>query len=49
MTALVDLDAAGLLAGYASGRFSPSEAMAAVIDHVARWEPHLCALYAFDP
>ena len=49
MTALTDLDAAGLLAGYASGRFSPTEAMTAVIDHVARWEPHLCALYAFDP
>ncbi len=49
MTALAELDAAGLLAGYASGRFSPTEAMAAVISHVAAWEPHLCALYAYDP
>ncbi len=49
MTELHELDAAGLLAGYASGQFSPSEAMAAVIRHVAAWEPHLCALYAYDP
>ena len=46
---LTALDAAGLLAGYAAGRFSPSDAMAAVIDRIAAWEPRLCALYAFDP
>ena len=46
---LADLDAASLLAGYAAGRFTPTEAMQAVIDRVAEWEPRVCALYAFDP
>ena len=46
---LAELDAASLLAGYAAGRFTPTEAVAAVIRHVADWEPHLGALYAYDP
>ncbi len=48
-TALHDLSAVELLAGYAAKTFSPSEVMDDVLGHVARWEPHIQALYAFDP
>lgn len=49
MTALHDLSAVELLAGYHGKKFSPSEVMDDVIAHVATWEPHIQALYAFDP
>jgi len=49
MTELHDLSALDLLKGYRAKTFSPSEVFAAVEKHVARWEPHLKALYAYDP
>jgi len=48
-TALHDLNATELLAGYYAKQFSPSEVIEAVIAQAARWEPHLNALYGFDP
>lgn len=48
MTALHELSAAALAALYRSGQASPVEATQAVLDHVARWEPQLKALYAHD-
>jgi Asp-tRNA(Asn)/Glu-tRNA(Gln) amidotransferase A subunit family amidase len=41
--------AAELSAAFAARRLSPVEVAQAVIDHVARWEPRLCALYAYAP
>ncbi len=49
MTSLVELDTASLLAGYASGSFSPSEYIEALIAHIDAWEPYLHALYAYRP
>ena len=49
MTALHDLSAVELLAGYHGKKFSPSEVIDDVIAHVATWEPHIKALYAYDP
>mgnify|MGYP000209189558 CR=1 FL=1 len=49
VTSLHDLSAHDLIAGYKTKQFSPSEVLEDVIAHVARWEPHIKALYAFDP
>ncbi len=49
VTSLHDLSAVDLLAGYRSKQFSPSEVLEDVLAHVAAWEPHIKALYAFDP
>jgi Asp-tRNA(Asn)/Glu-tRNA(Gln) amidotransferase A subunit family amidase len=49
MADLHDLPATALLALYRHGDVSPVEATRAVLDHIARWEPHLCATYALDP
>jgi aspartyl-tRNA(Asn)/glutamyl-tRNA(Gln) amidotransferase subunit A len=49
VTSLHDLSAVDLIAGYKAGQFSPSEVMEDVIEHVAAWEPHIKALYLFDP
>lgn len=49
MTALRDLSAVELLAGYHGKQFSPTDVLEDVLTHVAKWEPHLHALYAFDP
>ena len=49
MADLHELSAAELSRAYARGEASPVEAVDAVIAHIQRWEPHLCALYAFDP
>src|SRR5262252_3053551 len=49
VTSLHDLSAVDLVAGYRAGQFSPSEVMEDVLAHVARWEPHIKALYLFDP
>jgi aspartyl-tRNA(Asn)/glutamyl-tRNA(Gln) amidotransferase subunit A len=49
VTSLHDLSATDLIAGYKAKQFSPSEVLEDVIAHIARWEPHIKALYAFDP
>jgi len=49
ITSLHDLSAIDLIAGYKARQFSPSEVLEDVITHVERWEPHIKALYAFDP
>ena len=49
MADLHDLPATALLALYRHGDVSPVEVTRAVLDHIARWEPHLCATYALDP
>jgi aspartyl-tRNA(Asn)/glutamyl-tRNA(Gln) amidotransferase subunit A len=49
VTSLHDLSAVDLIAGYRARQFSPSEVLEDVLAHVAVWEPHLKALYAFDP
>src|SRR6201999_1259697 len=46
---LHDLSAVDLLAGYRAKQFTPSEVLEDVLTHVAAWEPHIKALYAFDP
>lgn len=49
ITSLHDLSAVDLIAGYRARQFSPSEVMEEVLAHVAAWEPHIHALYLFDP
>ncbi len=49
VTSLHDLSAVDLIAGYKAGQFSPSEVMEDLLGHVAAWEPHIKALYLFDP
>ncbi len=49
MTALHDLSATELVAAYARGALSPVEVTQAVLDHIGRWEPQLCATWAMDP
>ena len=49
VTSLHDLSAVDLLAGFRGKQFSPSEVLEDVLAHVAAWEPHIRALYAFDP
>ncbi len=49
VTSLHDLSAVDLLAGYRSKQFSASEVLEDVLAHIAVWEPHIKALYAFDP
>jgi len=49
MSELHELSAAELSGLYATGEASPVEVTQAVIAHIARWEPQLCALYAYDP
>jgi aspartyl-tRNA(Asn)/glutamyl-tRNA(Gln) amidotransferase subunit A len=49
VTSLHDLSATDLIAGYKAKQFSPSEVLEDVIAHVARWEPHIKALYLYDP
>jgi aspartyl-tRNA(Asn)/glutamyl-tRNA(Gln) amidotransferase subunit A len=49
VTSLHDLSAVDLIAGYRAKQFSPSEALEDVLAHVAVWEPHIKALYLFDP
>jgi len=48
-SALHDLCAIDLVAGYRARQFSPTEVLEDVLAHVAVWEPHLKALYAVDP
>src|SRR3954471_1437725 len=49
VTPLHDLSAIDLIAGFRARQFSPGEVLEDVLAHVAAWEPHLKALYAFDP
>jgi aspartyl-tRNA(Asn)/glutamyl-tRNA(Gln) amidotransferase subunit A len=49
VTSLHDLSAVDLIAGYRGKQFSPSEVLEEVLAHIAVWEPHIKALYAFDP
>ena len=49
ITSLHDLSATDLIAGYRAKQFSPSEVLEEVIEHVGAWEPHISALYLFDP
>lgn len=49
VTSLHDLSAGDLIAGYRARQFSPSEVLEEVLALVAAWEPHIKALYLFDP
>ena len=49
MSDLADLTAVDLTAGFACGKFSPPEVLAAIEARIAAREPHLHALYAYDP
>jgi aspartyl-tRNA(Asn)/glutamyl-tRNA(Gln) amidotransferase subunit A len=49
VTSLHDLGAIDLIAGFRAKQFSPSEVLEDVLAHIAVWEPHIKALYAFDP
>jgi len=48
-TPLHDLSAVDLIAGFRARQFSPSEVLEDVLSHIAAFEPHIKALYAFDP
>jgi aspartyl-tRNA(Asn)/glutamyl-tRNA(Gln) amidotransferase subunit A len=49
VASLHDLSAVDLIAGFRARQFSPTEVLEDVLAHVAVWEPHIKALYAFDP
>jgi len=49
VASLHDLAAVDLIAGFRARQFSPSEVLEDVLAHIAVWEPHIKALYAFDP
>jgi aspartyl-tRNA(Asn)/glutamyl-tRNA(Gln) amidotransferase subunit A len=49
VTPLHDLSAVDLIAGFRARQFSPSEVLEDMLSHIAVWEPHIKALYAFDP
>src|SRR6202023_2727195 len=49
VTSLHDLSAVDLIAGYRAKQFSPSEVLEEVLAHITVWEPHIKALYLFDP
>jgi aspartyl-tRNA(Asn)/glutamyl-tRNA(Gln) amidotransferase subunit A len=48
VASLHDLSAVDLMAGFRAKQFSPSEVLEDVLAHIALWEPHIKALYAFD-
>src|SRR3979411_2974566 len=49
VTPLHDLSAVDLIAGFRAKQFSPTEVLEDLLAHIAVWEPHIKALYAFDP
>jgi aspartyl-tRNA(Asn)/glutamyl-tRNA(Gln) amidotransferase subunit A len=49
VSSLHDLSATDLIAGFRARQFSPTEVLDDVLTHIAVWEPHIKALYAFDP
>ena len=44
-----ELSAHELIGAYRTGQLSPVEVAQSVLDHVARWEPQLCASYLLRP
>lgn len=49
MSDIADLSAAAMLQAYAARTLSPVEVTEAVLARIDAWEPHLCALWAYDP
>ena len=49
VTSLHDLSATDLIAGFRAKQISPSDVLEDVLAHVEAWEPHIKALYLFDP
>ena len=49
MSALHELSATALAAAYRTRDLSPVEVTRAVLDHIAAWEPQLCASYLLRP
>ena len=49
MSDLHQLTATQLLEGYRTRAFLPLEVAEALVSHIAQWEPHINALYAYDP
>ncbi|HSY57835.1 MAG TPA: amidase [Bradyrhizobium sp.] len=49
VSALHDLSATDLIAGFRARQFSPAEVLDDLLAHIALWEPHIKALYALDP
>jgi len=49
VSALHELSATELIAGFRAQQFSPSDVLDDVLAHIEAWEPHIKALYAFDP
>jgi Asp-tRNA(Asn)/Glu-tRNA(Gln) amidotransferase A subunit family amidase len=49
MPELYQLTATQLLEGYRAHTFSPSEVAGALVEHINSWEPHINALYAYQP
>jgi aspartyl-tRNA(Asn)/glutamyl-tRNA(Gln) amidotransferase subunit A len=49
VSALHDLSATDLIAGFRAHQFSPAEVLDDLLAHIVVWEPHIKALYAFDP
>jgi aspartyl-tRNA(Asn)/glutamyl-tRNA(Gln) amidotransferase subunit A len=47
--ALHALGATELVAAYRSGELSPVEVTRDILDHISRWEPHLCATWLLRP
>jgi aspartyl-tRNA(Asn)/glutamyl-tRNA(Gln) amidotransferase subunit A len=49
MTAIHDLSAVELIENFRAKKLSPNEVFRDLEAHIARWEPHIQALYAYDP
>lgn len=49
MTTAHELTAIELNAAYAARRLSPKEVTHSLIEHIARWEPHVAALWRHEP
>ncbi|HEV8692352.1 MAG TPA: amidase [Ideonella sp.] len=49
MTPMHQLSASELGAAYAARKLSPKEVTQALIEHIARWEPHIAALWWHEP
>jgi Asp-tRNA(Asn)/Glu-tRNA(Gln) amidotransferase A subunit family amidase len=49
MAEMHELSATALAQAFRTGEASPVQALEAVLAHIGRWEPQLCALYAADP
>lgn len=49
MPELHQLTATQLLEGYRTHTFSPREVAGVLVEHISKWEPHINALYAYQP